>query len=90
MRHNPIIKIVNPLCVAEVAHIFIAAIRVVYNLISDPAVMLKALEILSLIHSSPRTAVSSLIALLLIPLTLVFGPKLLGDRSYYCLLYTSP
>ena len=32
---------------------------------------------------SPRTAVSSLIALLLIPLTLVFGPKLLGDRSYY-------
>lgn len=40
-----IIKIVNPLCVAEVAHIFFAAIRVVYNLVSDPAVMLKALEI---------------------------------------------
>ena len=32
---------------------------------------------------SPRTAVSALMALLLIPLTLVFGPKLLGDRSYY-------
>ena len=32
---------------------------------------------------SPRTTVSSLIALLLIPLTLLFGPKLLGDRSYY-------
>ena len=32
---------------------------------------------------SPRTAVSALVALLLIPLTLVFGPKLLGDRSYY-------
>ena len=37
--------LVNPLCVAEVAHIFFAAIRVVYNLVSDPAVMLKALEI---------------------------------------------
>ena len=32
---------------------------------------------------SPRTAASALVALLLIPLTLVFGPKLLGDRSYY-------
>ncbi len=32
---------------------------------------------------SPRTTVSALVALLLIPLTLVFGPKLLGDRSYY-------
>ena len=32
---------------------------------------------------SLRTAVSALMALLLIPLTLVFGPKLLGDRSYY-------
>ena len=32
---------------------------------------------------SPRAAVSSLIALLLIPLTLLFGPKLLGERSYY-------
>ena len=32
---------------------------------------------------SPRTTVSSLIALLLIPLTLLFGPKLLGERSYY-------
>ena len=31
----------------------------------------------------PRTAASALVALLLIPLTLVFGPKLLGDRSYY-------
>lgn len=27
-------------------HVFLAAIRVVYNLVSDPAVMLKALEIL--------------------------------------------
>ncbi len=45
LLHNPIIKIVNPLCVAEVAHIFFAAIRAVYNLVSDLAVMLKALEI---------------------------------------------
>ena len=32
---------------------------------------------------SPRTAVSSLTALLLIPLTPLLGPKLLGERSYY-------
>ena len=32
---------------------------------------------------SPRTAIFSRIALLLIPLTLLFGPKLLGERSYY-------